>query len=45
MQSFFHTLDSLVAGLIALDNFRAAALQSLLNRAANPKSSSMEETK
>jgi len=32
MQSFFHTLDNLVAAFLALDEFRLAALQKLLGK-------------
>lgn len=37
MQSFFRTLDNLVASLLALENWRAAALQNLLNRVTGSK--------
>jgi DNA-binding transcriptional regulator GbsR (MarR family) len=37
MQSFFHTLDNLVAAFLALDEFRLGALQKLLGRNGDAK--------
>jgi DNA-binding transcriptional regulator GbsR (MarR family) len=37
MQSFFHTLDNLVAAFLALDEFRLNALQKLLGKSGESK--------
>jgi DNA-binding transcriptional regulator GbsR (MarR family) len=44
MQAFFRTLDNLVAGLLALDHWRVAALHSLLGKAAGAPTNHKGET-
>jgi hypothetical protein len=45
MQAFFHTLDNLVAGLLALESWRTTALHSLLSRAAGAKPNDKDSQK